>query len=296
MIFGFIHKPINFGPFQGLLLLSVPFAAILAGFSIYRLIGITHISRPQWTLALIFLVFPYIFAFGTSNNYWKLIPNSGIFYIFSGLVMLSPISRSQKFPTLLLTLGLAVQLITVFIVNVGIESPYRQPHPLRDNDYNLELGKLGSTLVLSKGFGHYLTEVIGLAKQAGFTQGTPMIDLTGQSPGILYAMGASNIGQVWTVGGYPGSDALAIAMLKKVACQDLAAAWLLVEPKGPRKISPEILSTFGGNMATDFRTIGTFKTAEGSGGYSEAREQKLLKPLRSVDDAIAACTSSRIPE
>ena len=40
IIFGFIPKPINFGPFQGLLLLSVPLAAILTGFSIYRVHGV----------------------------------------------------------------------------------------------------------------------------------------------------------------------------------------------------------------------------------------------------------------
>ena len=35
-----------------------------------------------------------------------------------------------------------------------------------------------------------------------------MIDLTGQSPGILYAIGAVNVGQAWTIGGYPGSKRL----------------------------------------------------------------------------------------
>ena len=76
-------------------------------------------------------------------------------------------------------------------------------------------------------------------------------------------------------------------------CRKLAAAWLLIEPGGPRTISPELISSFGGDMVTDYETIGTFKTAAGAGGYSEVREQKLLKPIRPIEEAISACTSGR---
>jgi hypothetical protein len=120
-----------------------------------------------------------------------------------------------------------------------------------------------------------------------------MIDLSGQSPGILYAIGASNIGQAWTIGGWPGSDKLAVDMLKEVSCKQLSRAWLLAEPDGPRKISPGILSSFGANMARDFEIVGTFKTAEGAGGYKEVRVQQLLKPSRAIDAAMTACVAGR---
>lgn len=293
IVLGLTRKTLAVGQFQGLLICSVPFAAMLAGLSIYHFKGLFQMSRANWALAFTFLTLPYVYAFGTGNNYWLLAANAGIFWIFTGLVLLNPIALNRKFPALLLSLGLAVQMITVTIVHSGIESPYRQPQPLRDNDYKLEIGRSGSILVLSKSYGQYFVEAIDLAKQARFKQGTPMIDLTGHSPGILYAMGASNIGQAWTLGGYPGSDALAVAMLKKVTCQELATAWLLVEPEGPRKISPEILLSFGANMATDYEIVGTFKTAEGAGGYKEARVQQLLKPARTVDDAMTACSTGR---
>jgi fumarate reductase subunit D len=293
IIFGITHQTLQAGQFQCLLLWAIPFAAILLGFSIYQFRGLFQICRPQWVLGLTFLIFPYAYAFGTNANYWVLAANAGIFWVLAGLVFLSPIAPSGKLATLLLPLGLAVQLLTVALVQTGIETPYRQPQPLRNNDYKLEIGKPGSTLVLSKGFGQYFAETIAVAKQTGFKKGTPMIDLTGQSPGILYAMGASNIGQPWTVGGYPGSDALAVAMLRKDTCHELAVAWLLVEIEGPRKISPEILLSFGANIATDFETVGAFKTTEGAGGYKEVRVQQLLKPVRSVGGATTACAISR---
>jgi hypothetical protein len=300
IIFGLTHQTFNvgqfqglFGRFQGLLIWVVPFATTLAGLSIYRSKGLFQIQRTQWALALTFLILPYVYAFGTANNYWVLGPAAGIFWILASLVLLSPIAPNRNFSVMLLSLGFAAQLITVTLVQSGIETPYRQPQPLRENNYKLEIGKPGSSLVLPKSFGQYFLEAISLAKQSGFKQGTPMIDLTGQSPGILYAMGASNIGQPWIIGGYSGSDALAVAMLKKATCQELVSAWLLVEPEGPLKISPEILSSFGANMATDFEVVGMFKTAEGAGGYKEIRAQLLLKPIRAFDTAVTACVADR---
>lgn len=279
--------------FQGLLLWTVPSAVILLGFSIYRFKDVFIIPRSHWVLGLTFLMFPHAYAFGSSNNYWILAAGAGIFWVLAGLVLLGPLSVNPKLPVILLPLGLAVQVVTAVLVQNGIERPYRQPQPLRDNDYTLEIGRSGSMLVLAKGFGQYFSVAMDAARQAGFKKGTPMIDLSGRSPGILYAIGASNIGQAWTMGGYPGSDKLAIEMLNKVSCADLATAWLLVEPEGLGRISPEILLSFGANMALDFEVVGMFKTAPGAGSHKEARLQKIVKPTRSIDTAVTACVDTR---
>jgi hypothetical protein len=293
IIFGFVYRVFDAVQSQGLLLWSVPFAAILTGLAIYRFRGLVQISRRQWVLALSFLVFPYAYACGTSRNYWENGTNVAIFWIFSGLVLLCSIASVRKLTAALLSLGLATQLTTVVLVHASMETPQRQAQRLFMNNYKLELGRPGSTLLISKGLGRYITEAMDLAKKAGFKKETPMIDLSGQSPGILYALGADSIGQPWMIGGYPGSEKRAVAMLKRVSCEDLSRAWLLNEPEGPRAISPEILSSFGANLAKDFMKVATFKTARGAGGYVEAREQQLLKPVRSVDDAMAACVASR---
>lgn len=293
IVFGLTHKTLDDGRYRALLLCSIPFAAILVGLASYRFKGLARISRSQWALALIFLMLPYAYAFGTVNNYWWTGSHAGIFWVFAGLVFLSPIAVEQKFTALLLPFGFAVQFMTVALVQTGIEAPYRQPQTLRENDYKIDVGRQGSTLLLTKSFSQYITEAIGIANQAQFKQGTPVIDLSGQSPGILYALGANNIGQAWNIGGFPGSDQLVVKMLNKVSCEKLSISWLLEEPEGKRKISPKILSSFGANMATDFEIVGTFKTAQGVGGNNEMRVQQLLKPIRTLDAAMAACTASR---
>jgi hypothetical protein len=165
---------------------------------------------------------------------------------------------------------------------------------LREDNYKLDIGKSGSTLIISEGFGQYISEAIHVAKMAGFKEGTPMVDLTGQSPGILYALGASNIGTPWILGGYPGSDKFAVEALNRASCEDFSIAWLLTEANGPIKISSEILSSFGADLVKDFEIVGTVRTAEGAGGYREARLQQFFKPVRSVNIAMAACTASKM--
>jgi hypothetical protein len=293
LVFGVTHKTINAGCFQVLLLWAVPLAAFMVGFALYRFKGLLQISRYKWTLSLSFLVFPYLYAFGTSNNYWLMSSHSGIFWVLSSLVLLSPGAFDRKFPKLLLSLSLAVQLVTVVLIHAGIEAPYRQPQALHKNNYKLDIRKAGSTLILPDGFGQYFSAAINTTRIAGFQEGMPMIDLTGQSPGILYAIGASNIGTPWTLGGYPGSDKFAVEALNRVSCEELSIAWLLVEPEGPRKISKDILSRFGADLHKDFEVIGTIRTAEGAGGYQEARLQQVLKPVRSSYNAMTACEAAK---
>lgn len=294
IVFGLPIKPLRAGHFQALLIWTIPLTTALLGLAIYRPRGLRQITRRQWVLAVFFLTFPHIYAFGTNGNYWNSGASAGIFWCLGALVLLSPVSSTQKLTAMLLPLGLAAQLVTVALIHSGIQSPYRQPAPLLDNGYTLDFGRSGSTLVLSRDFGQYIADATEAAKKAEFKAGTPMIDLTGQSPGVLYAMGANNVGQAWMIGGYPGSQALAVASLDKVSCEQLAHAWLLAEPDGPRSISPDVLLSYGARLATDFELVGSVVTARGAGGYKEARAQQIYKPLRPNDIGIAACTEHRL--
>nr|WHW29475.1 hypothetical protein [uncultured bacterium] len=290
---GLIEKPLNAGSFQSLLIWSVPFAGMLVGVLLSRFQLLLQISRGQWALSLVLLTFPHSFAFGTNSNYWLAGAGAAIFWVVSGLALLGSITPGHRPFAYLLPLALGAQLITVALIHFGIDAPYRQPHHLNKNDYTLEIGRPGSELVLSKDVGQYFSDAVEVAKLAGFKEGTPMIDLTGQSPGTLYAMGARNIGQAWTIGGYPGSNGLAQAMLKRVSCEELSVAWVLAEPGGAREISSEILRSYGANMASDFEVVGTFKTAKGAGGFQDVRVQKLFKPVRPITAANSSCIAAR---
>lgn len=297
IVFGLTKKTLDAGEYQHLLLWIVPFASILVGLSLYKIDGIIRLTRAQWILVITLVTLPYAFSIGTTNNYWWQSGLTGIFWVLAGFVFLAPIKASRKFVDLLIPFSFMAQFLTVAMILTSIEWPYYQPQPLRQNDYQIAIGSSGSKLMLSKTFGLYISEAITLADKAGFIRGTPMIDLSGHSPGVLYALGASNTGQPWIIGTYPGylgSQKVASGLLERVSCEELSKAWLLTEPKGPVRIKDEVLAVFGANLNSDFEIAGTFRTVKGVGGFQEIQIQQILKPIRPYNSAMFACTEAKV--
>lgn len=297
VIFGLFEKPMEYGEFQHLVLWSVPFAAILVGFSLGRSNIFLKISRSHWALGSVFLVFPHVFAFGTSNNYWWFGGLVCIFWILAGFIFLGPVASSRNLTALLLPLGLAAQLMTATQVLAGIEGPYYQPLPLHADDHRVKFGEQGGTILLPGTYGRYIEQAIDIANQAKFRKGTPMIDISGHSPGVLYAIGASNTGLPWLYGNYPGSsgggEKMSTVIINSTPCDELASAWLLAEPRGPVRMSPQIIASFGANLATDYEVVGTFETAPIVGGFTETQQQQILKPVRAFSVAKEVCEETR---
>lgn len=122
-----------------------------------------------------------------------------------------------------------------------------------------------------------------------------MIDLSGQSPGILYAIGAKNIVQAWIIGGYPGSLKVSKAALDHVPCEKIAEAWVLIEPDGPRSIPTGLMSNLGAAFPRSYHEVGSWRNAEGAGGYDASRAQELYKPTATTE-ALSACGAIRAKE
>ena len=305
IILGFLHvnlvrnMELESGAQQGLLLWTIPLTAALIGLSSRKFNGVFAVSRGQWARAFVFLALPATYSLGTNNNYWDKAIGAGIFWVLAGLVIAVPAMNHERFKYMVLSLALASQMMTVVLVDYALEHPYRQPQPLRENNYPVDVGRAGSTLILARSFGHYVSEAMDLGERGSFSHETPIIDLTGRSPGLLYALGAKSIGQPWLLGGYPGSNEFAVDTLKRVACEELAAAWLLTEPGGPRQISTEILSVFGADPGSDYEVVGVLVPVEspienGGAGVGYPRyAQQLLKPVRSTETMTAACIAAR---
>ena len=300
IIFGFLHvnlaRDLRLGERQGLLLWAIPLTATFIGLSSRKFNGAFEISRAQWARAFIFLALPFAYSFGTNQDYWLKAIGAGIFWVLAGLVLVVPAMNHQRFKSMVISLALAGQMMTVALVDYAIEHPYRQPQPLRENDYPVALGEAGSTLIFAGSYGQYISEAMDLVERGSFFSETPMIDLTGASPGLLYAIGAKSIGLPAFVGGYPGKNEHATDALKRVSCEELAVAWLLTEPGGYGEISADVLSDFGADLGSDYKVIGTLTPVENpvqNGGGIPRQTQQLLKPIHSAETMTAACITAR---
>ncbi|WP_339079465.1 hypothetical protein [Pseudomonas sp. TMP9] len=262
-------------------------AVIAMGFAFFRRKYLPVKHGRYLVLVVPFLGFTYAYALGTGNNYWIPIGSAGFFIVLSGLLAISHLAGRQEFPRVLFTVSIVVQVITLGLLLKGLEHPYRQTYPLFDNSYAIDLGTQGGQLRLAENSGEYISAARNVFSASGFIKGTPVIDMTGHSPGVLHVIGADSVGVAWTLGGYPGSTVYVEKALKLVSCKQLAQAWLITEPKGPRPLSEQLLASFGASLSADFDVVGMLHSTNGDA-------QTVYKPAHPIHIVETACSKLRV--
>lgn len=295
-ISGMTYRLITFRIVKWHLLWSVPLAAVVVRVSAGRCGGEAVKTRMErWGLCVVLLLCPYAYAFGTNTNLWQLGSAAGICWVLAGLLVAAPGAGGAATVRTLTALGLALQMVVVMIVGTGMEEPHRQTGALRTFTSRIDMGPAGATLFVSSASASYIEEARRAAAEAGFEPGTPVIDLTGYSQGLLYAIGALHSGGP-LFGGYPGTEAAAMLTLNALDCEELARAWLIVEPEEPTRLSMEILSVFGADIgAGHYEEAAVFMRGDGVAGRSAAKQQ-LLRPVRDVALAVEQCRAARRTE
>jgi len=296
LIFGFFGVPYYYGLWQQMFLAAIGLSAGL--FALFYNRRDHRYPEPSYRreTAILLGVLPLAFVFGTANNYWFMAGLVGFFWVLSGVILIRIRPIPESAIGLLMPFAFAAQFVTAGQILFGAEKPYYQPGPLRQADHLIDLGDRGGVLRVAPSMGVFIEAIRKTANQAGFQAGTPVIDLTGHSPGVLHVMGASATGQPWLIGNFPmmpGSNHVAAEVLKGVPCSELARAWLLVEPKGPYSFPPTITSVFGADQSRDFSVAGSFSSADPLSNFAETRSQYLMRPTRSVEEASRACTEAK---
>jgi len=269
----------RFGPFTGFFaLLGVALGALLCGLLTQMPALRQSTTRTQIGTGLLCAALPYAYAFGTNSNYSQVATYAGFFWMLAALMLLHPALHSPRHMRVLVPIALIAMLVCATLLARGMAMPYRQPQALSLNPQLLEIGPPASPLWVNAAVADYVHDAVGSARQAGFAAGTPVIDLTGHSPGLVFALNGIAPGAPWLLGGYPGSRAFTEAVLARCSCQTLARAWLLLEPDGRRGIPIESLASFGAALSRDYIEAGRWEVAAGVGGGKAPRTQVLYQP------------------
>lgn len=283
----------DLGKSRNLLFLGLPLGMLgVALFSRYP--SCPQDSVHHFCLAPLLLVMPYIYAFGHSGNYWRKAAEAGFLWALAVVALFSACGPPKKTFKGLLVCTIFTQAATATLIMHGLEHPHRQP-AFMDNRQPVIIGEEGQAITLSEGSAQHIAEARRVASSAGFIRGSSIIDLSGQSPGLLFSLGAAGVGQAWTIGGYEGSEARTLASLIDASCDTLANSWLLIEEDGPRSLSPALLKIFGADLERDYVSVGSWETGKGSGGYQFSRTQRLFKPSNKKS-VMATCEKIRAPD
>ncbi|MEA2880826.1 MAG: hypothetical protein QOH32_45 [Bradyrhizobium sp.] len=291
LVLGLLSPAVPATSHQGLQFLALIFAPLLCvAWPARRKCGASA-SRQRLSLAVFFAALPFVYVFGSTINYWLASQSAVFFWTLSGIAIMAPARPETDAWRRLSPLATVALAMTAVFVYRGMTTPYRQTHPLVADTEAVQTAGPAGRLLVSPDFASYINEVLGLSRDAGFTAGTPVIDLTGHYPGMLYLMAAMPAGAPWLIGGYPGSKTLAEKYLDRAACDELAGSWILTEPDGPRKLSPALLTQYGIDIQRDFAVVAVVDAPTAS--FPKSYKQQLLKPVRSRQDAVLACEAAR---
>jgi hypothetical protein len=285
---GLVSPKISYEPFQGVQFSAVSFGMVVAAmmFPVSA-----RLSRSAVALVVFLAVLPYAYAFGTNTSYGATSARAGLFWLLAGFVICAEFAAANGTWRHLLPAATLALVVSTGILYASMENPYRQTQPLRLQMSAIDITPGKSHLFLPEETAAYIRELHHLSAENGFSAGDPALDLTGVSPGSLYAMGARPLGVAWTPAGYKGSADYFAMALDGETCEAIASSWILTEPGAPDSISPDVLERFGINIATDYLSIGSIRSTRSF--VPEHFEQRLLKPVRSPEVARLACESAR---
>ena len=277
--------------FRRLVLLFAPFAALIVLISSLAY-GFFHNGKWQQLLdASTLLLLPMVHAFGSNLNYWPVAGGGGYFWVLSGAIFFGGWCKSPQNRKSLLILAAMVPFVTATLLKEAINSPYRQPNNLMQNATSVQFGGASSELILSAAHAAYIKEARVAVAAAINDEKISVIDLTGRSPGLLFALGMDPVGAPWFIGGYRGSTVMGAKALQLEGCEKLAEAWLLREPFGGYRIDDSVLLSQGLSIG-DYEFAVSWSTRPLVGGDPRILEQSLYRPIdrRSIQNK---CESSR---
>jgi hypothetical protein len=242
-------------------------------------------ARDTFCLVAVLLAMPFVYAFGTNMDLWLTSGNAAYFWFLPGILLVK--ERVACILYLLLT-----QVLAVLAVGLYLHEPYRQSQSLLAPKIAVDFPAHGGVaLALTPDAADYARSLVRLAEQVELRERTPLLDLTGNSPGTQYFLGTKPVGSAWIIGGFPGSEAYASALLARVSCEELAAAWVLVQPQGRRSVPIRLLALHG-ILQDHLEPVGMVSAPERE--IPVRHTQVLYRPVRPVAEAVTACEAARM--
>lgn len=249
---------------------------LLVGMTALVLGAALNSRRTFSSTTALLLSMPAVYAFGTANNPWYAVSMAAVFFVAAAVSISDSFERIPA-------IAISSTLITAVLIGAVASNPYRQESSLFSQASPTNLGVLTSPEVAG-----YLNTLEQGATNAGFTKGTPTLDLTGEFPGTVYAIGGSSPGSGWLVYGYPNSESYIDAALMTAKCSEIGQAWILVKSSAPDGVYPSVLNKRGLSVA-DYDAVASAETKNLRWGDEGFVVHTLMRPKPRPDEKLTDC-------
>lgn len=222
-------------------------------------------------LIVSFAIFTLAYAFGTGNDIFRQMSGSTIFLSAGIFYLCLWLSHQQCFQAVPSLIGLMMTLTVFSLVQVAHKTPYRLVGAISEQQEPVKLLSTHGIIYVDPNTATYINKMQQYALRAGWEKGTPLIDMTGATPGALVILDARILGQTWLLAGYPGSNEFAKTALTSVPRDLLEKAWILMPPDG-MGLNADILAALNLDFPTRYEHVVELKTGHRS------HKQQLWKP------------------
>jgi hypothetical protein len=186
------------------------------------------------------LVLPLAFSFGTNLTVSEHSEMAAVFGITALLIQLQRLAERGHITTFALGVSLTLLCVPALIIQLQNTFDARHAYRLRtaliDQTVAARVGSANTRLLLDTTTRDVLVAIDSTAHAAGFRPHQQVLDLTGDGPGLIYAIGGRPLGVAWLSGGYSGSEAAAARLVARLPLGALQNAWLLTSSTNPRRI------------------------------------------------------------
>ncbi len=188
-------------------------------------------GRALWAAAALLAV-PFAYSFGTSN---PLLRHMGMAAAFPAVLATAQIRSMWVGGSISgWAFGLSLVLLAAAPAEIVVrqwtsaEYTYRLGAPLAEQTAPMPANPAAIDVAVPPALARGIGDFLRLAKEQGFRAGQPMMDFTGQSPGLVAIAGGVPLGAIWFVGGplFDG-DGMARLSLRYVDEREVRRAWLL---------------------------------------------------------------------
>lgn len=212
--------------------------------------------RVSLLLILLCLLGPLIYSFGSNNPLRRQMWGACVFFAAAALPALGVLEELLRS-----RLATAIFCALMAVGSIGVlhgarEQPYRLPTPVSGQDQPVPVGMRRDRVEVDARTRRYFEQLQELAGRAGFRAGTPLIDLTGGSPGAAYVLGARTPGIPWLA----GSVDFVLHALRLEPETSLRRAWVLTSPTGRSQLPSTLLRDLGLPFPEGYLAVAQLKT------------------------------------
>ncbi|WP_137718216.1 hypothetical protein [Methylobacillus flagellatus] len=281
------------------MLIICPMLALLMLLLVRRMRLLRHTSSlSPYILLVLLAAMPGVYALGTSNNLWHAANSAILFWCLASFVLVALIDKDAELKRQLIqSLTMLFVIFSVMCLSVSAHNPYRQSNPIHQQSSALKAPNSNGVLYVEQATASLLSRLGESANNAGFSKHTPIIDLTGHYPGIVYFLGGTAPGYPWLIGGYQGSSDFAAKALSHATCISLANAWLLIETRGPRSVRFNAIHQAGLPEAAKYQVVDMADSLSGQSwdAYKNGERHKivLMRPHHDIAVVSAQCEERR---